>query len=141
MKQDIPDALKNNINESVLSFIKDYSAHSDVADALVKAVAPLGDVQTFCPDASQYKYLIVSTKNIIFGITVGMNKTAFRLNPLFKHRAIKTGGMDYPEAGPEWVSFTLFRDDWPEFDLKFWARKAYVIARETYIDQETEGAG
>jgi hypothetical protein len=46
---------------------------------------------------------------------------------------METGGMDYSEAGPDWVSFTLFRDDWPEFDLKFWARKAYVFARETSI--------
>lgn len=134
MKKDIPDALKNSINEPVLRSIKDYSAHSDVADALLKAVMPLGDVQAFCPDASQYRYLIVSTKNIIFGIAVGMNKAAFRLNPLFKNRAMETGGRDYSEAGPDWVSFTLFRDDWPEFDLKFWARKAYVFARETYID-------
>ena len=141
MKQDIPDALKNSINESVLISIKDYSAHSDVADALLKAVKLLGDVQAFCPDASQYRYLIVSTKNIIFGFAVGMNTIAFRLNPLFKNRAIETGGKDYSEVGLGWVSFTLFRDDWPEFDLEFWARKAYVFARETYIDLETEGAG
>ncbi len=93
----------------------------------------MGDVQAFCPDASQYRYILVSTKNIIFGLAIGMNTIAFRLNPLFKNRAIETGGKDYSEAGPDWVSFTLFRDDWPEFDLKFWARKAYVFARETSI--------
>lgn len=133
MKQDIPCDLKNSINEPVLGFIKDYSAHSDVADALLKAVTPLGDVQAFCPDASQYRYILVSTKNIVFGFSIGMNTIAFRLNPLFKNRAMETGGKDYSEAGPDWVSFTLIRDDWPEFDLKFWARKAYVFARETSI--------
>jgi len=35
-----------------------------------------------------------------------------------------------PEGGDQWVSFTLFRDDWPKPDLEFWARKAYVAARE-----------
>ena len=92
MKQDIPQDLKNRINESVLGFIKDYSAHSDIGDALLKAVAPLGDVQTYCPDASQYRYILASTKNIIFGFAVGMNTIAFRLNPLFKKRAMETGG-------------------------------------------------
>ena len=92
MKQDIPCDLKNSINEPVLSFIEDYSAHSDVADALLKAVTPRGDVQAFCPDASQYRYILVSTKNIVFGFSIGMNTIAFRLTPLFKNRAMETGG-------------------------------------------------
>jgi len=131
MSVPVPEALQNSTNTSVLEYIKDCSAHSDVVEALAEAVAPLGDVQTFCPDPSTYRYVLVSTKDVVFGLAAGMKTVAFRLDPLLKDHALQTGATDLPEAGPDWVSFTLFRDDWPEVDLMFWARKAYVFARET----------
>ena len=75
--------------------------------------------------------MVVSTNNIIFGFAQGMNMIAFRLDATFKSRAIETGGKGLSEVGPDWVFFNPFRDDWPAVDLAFWARKAYVIARET----------
>ena len=107
------------------------SAHSDVTEALLRAVKPLGDVQYYCPDLSRYRYFVVSTKTIIFGFAIGMNTVAFRLNAPFNQRAVASGGNPIPELDEEWISFILFRDDWPEVDLSFWARKAYVYARET----------
>ncbi len=117
----------------MLKLLKGVSAHSDVIEVLSHAIAPLGDVQTFCPNASKYKYVLVSTRQIIFGFASGMNSISFRLDPIIKARALKTGGKDLTAIGPEWVSFVLFRDDWPEVDTAFWARKAYVFARETHI--------
>ncbi len=128
-EQGIPDVLKHSRNEAVLEFIKDFSAHSDVAVVLEEAVARLGDVQTFCPDPLRYRYVLAFTKKIIFGFAMGSNMIAFRLNPLFKGRALETGGSDLSEPGPDWVSFVPFRDDWPEIDFKFWALKAYLCAR------------
>jgi hypothetical protein len=133
MDQNVPDNLRNRINEAVLRYIIDASAHSDVTEVLSQAIAPLGDVQTFCPNASQYKYVLVSTREIIFGFATGMNSISFRLDPIIKARALATGGNDLTSIGPEWVSFILFRDEWPEVDVTFWARKAYVFARETHI--------
>jgi len=52
------------------------------------------------------------------------------LDERMKDRALASGGVTFPECGPEWVSFTLFRSDWPKVDIEFWARKAYVAARE-----------
>ena len=130
MEQQIPNNLMNHWNKDVLNFIEGYSAHGDIAEALLKSVEPLGDVQSFCPDTSQFRYLTVSTKGIIFGIALGMHNIAFRLNPPFNARAIITGGNVISELGKEWIEFTLGRDDWPEVDLIFWARKAYVYARE-----------
>jgi hypothetical protein len=132
MDQNVPDNLRNRINKAVLSYIKDTSAHSDVAEVLSQSTAPLGGVQTFCPNASQYRYALVSTRQIIFGFACGMNSISFRLDPIIKARALTTGGNDLTAIGSEWVSFTLFRDDWPEVDVAFWARKAYVFARETH---------
>lgn len=131
MEQEVPNSLLNHWNKAILGFIKSSSAHSDIAEALSKSVELLGDVQSYCPDPSQYRYLVVSTKGIIFGIAIGMDTIAFRLNPPLNERAVITGGSRITELGDEWISFTLFRDDWPEVDLIFWARKAYVYARET----------
>ncbi len=47
----------------------------------------------------------------------------------FKARALATGAAELSQAGPDWVSVAVFRDDWPEPDLRFWARKAYLYAR------------
>ncbi len=133
MEQEIPKNLLNHKNKAVLEFIKGYSAHGDIAEALLKSVEPLGDVQSYCPDTSQYLYLVVSTKGIIFGMAIGMHNIAFRLNPPFNERAVITGGSVISKLGEEWVEFTLGRDDWPEVDLIFWARKAYVYAGESNI--------
>jgi hypothetical protein len=131
MKQAVPVAIVNATNIPVLDYIKDMSAHSDVGEVLLKAVKPLGDVQTFCPDWAQCRYVVVSAKGVIFAFAIGMNTIALRLNPPLNTRALTTGGAPVPELGDAWVKFILFRDDWPEFDLTFWARKAYVYARET----------
>jgi hypothetical protein len=47
-----------------------------------------------------------------------------------KSRALLRGGAPVSECGDEWASFMPFESDWPDVDLEFWARKAYVAARE-----------
>lgn len=133
MIQKIPTNLINNINSPVLAYIEGQSAHSDIADGLISSVKICGDVQTFCPDPDHFRYVIVSTNGIIFGLAVGMSTIAFRLDARMKSRALKTGAVDYPSCGTDWVSFhPLFEDcDWPKVDVPFWALKAYVYARET----------
>jgi hypothetical protein len=129
VEQAVPDMLRNKVNEAVLAYLRDQSAHSDGADALGAAVEPLGDVQTFCPNALQYRYVAVVTGAVIFGFATGMSSVGFRLPPELKTRALVSGADECAPAGPDWVSLTLFRDDCPEPDLRFWARKAYVYAR------------
>lgn len=130
MSRDIPPELNTIINQQVLKCLNGLSAHSDVVEVLNTAVAPLGDVQIFCPDSQQYLYVVASTKGVVFAIAVGMNTLCFRLDERMKSRALASGAAPYPECGDHWVSFALFRDDWPKVDLEFWARKAYVAARE-----------
>ena len=130
MAQNVPSELQTSINRQVLDHVKGLSAHSDIAGALGKALEPLGDVQIFCPDSHQYLYVVASTRGIIIALDVGMNTIGFRLDERMRARALASGGLPYAECGKEWVSFTLFRDDWPKIDVEFWARKAYVAARE-----------
>ena len=131
MDHPLPETLRKAVNDDVLSYVAGKSAQSDIAEALASAVKKLGDVQQFCPNTVEYKYLVVSTQGVIFGVAVGMGGLAFRLDPIFKERALRTGANDAPDIGRNWVSFTLFRSDWPAVDVEFWARKAYVFARET----------
>ncbi len=130
MLQDIPRDLETLRNRPVLRHIEGLSAHSDIVEALGTALSPLGDVQWFCPDPQAYRYVVASTGGVIFAVALGMNTIGFRLDERMKSRALASGGAPYPECGPEWVSFTPFRDDWPRIDLEFWGRKAYVAARE-----------
>jgi len=131
MTRSVPTELATRVNRQVLGHVEGLSAHSDVADALTIALKPLGDVQPFCPNPQQYRYVVASTRGVIFALALGMDTIGFRLDERMKTRALASGGAPFPECGNEWVSFTLFRDDWPKIDLEFWARKAYLAARES----------
>jgi len=72
MPEKVPNKLAIDVNRTVLAHLDSKSAHSDIAEALSTAVKPLGDVQLFCPDWKQYRYVTASTKGIIFGFAIGM---------------------------------------------------------------------
>ena len=86
----IPPELDTEQNRAVLAHLDPLSAHSDIVEVLMKAVEPLGDVQTFCPDPHEYRYVVVSTKNVVFGFAEGMTSVAFRLDERLKQRALLT---------------------------------------------------
>src|SRR5688572_6193715 len=132
MNHHLPVALDRAINRPVLAHLENLSAHSDIAEVLVRAVKPLGDVQIFCPDAATYRYILASTQGVVFGFAVGMDTVAFRLDARMKDRALATGAMAYPECGADWAAVVhhVSDSDWPKVDVEFWARKAYVYARE-----------
>ncbi len=128
--QKLPGDLAIDLNRRVLAHVAEKSAHSDLGDLLLDAVKPLGDVQLYSPDWPTYRYVVASTKHVIFGFGVEMNTLAFRLDETFKDRALATGGIEFSECGDDWVRFIPFRDDWPRIDFEFWALKAYAYARE-----------
>lgn len=127
----VPPRLATAINERVLAYLRDKSAHSDIADALRAAVHGLGDVEMFCPDAAAYRYVLAATNGVVFGFAVGQSTVAFRLDERMRGRALATGGAAHPECGADWVAVVQSRPDadWPAVDVKFWARQAYVYAR------------
>lgn len=130
MSREVPEALRTHRNSRVLAFSANLSAHSDITQAFGEALKPLGDVQRHGSRPTSHGCEIASTGGTIFSFAYGMNAVAFRLDDRMKVRALASGAEAIPECGPEWVTFTLFRDDWPRVDLEFAARKAYVSARE-----------
>ena len=118
-------------NREVLSHLEGKSAHSDLFPVLVEATNPLGDILIYCHDPGRCRYIHVSSAGVIFAFAVEMSLIVIRLDERMKERALASGAAAYPKAGSGWVSFEMFRSDWPEADLKFWARKAYGAARES----------
>ena len=125
----VPLPLQTKTNAPVLAWLTDKSAHDEVAAALLGATRALGDVVTYCPDPKQFRYVATATRGIIFGVATGMSAVSFRLDREMCQRALQSGAEAAAEIGPDWVSFTLFRSDWPAHDLAFWALKAYALAR------------
>ena len=132
MPEPVSPELVTAVNAAVLGHVGELSAHPDIAEVLTGAVGPLGDVRLFCPDWERCRYVVASTKGVVFGLAVGMDTVAFRLDPEMKARALLTGGEPYTGCGDEWVAVVHRRadSDWPAVDVGFWARKAYVFARE-----------
>jgi hypothetical protein len=131
MTEGAPAHLAIPANARVLAHLRDLSAHSDIVDVLLEAVQPLGDVQLFCPDHARYRYVLASTRSIVFGFAVGTSTVAFRLDERMRGRAVRTGGVAYPACGDEWIAVVhdLPDADWPSVDVRFWARQAYIHAR------------
>ncbi|HUG11437.1 MAG TPA: hypothetical protein VMM36_10505 [Opitutaceae bacterium] len=139
MAESVPHSLLIDANRKVLAHIAMLSAHSDIAGILRLAVSALGDVKLFCPDWNSYRYVVAYTDSIIFGVALGMDTVAFRLDPRMKQRALATGGVAIPECGDEWVAVVhrLHDSDWPAVDATFWARKAYAAARASRDERRT----
>ncbi|MDH3857935.1 MAG: hypothetical protein OEV07_08075 [Gammaproteobacteria bacterium] len=127
--QPLPASVSNDKNQDILMFLQGKNAHSDVADVLIEASAPLGDVQLYSSEPANYGYIVLTTQDVVFAVAYGMSQIGFRLDETFKGRALETGGLNATEVGPDWVAFDLFRTNYPVVDLLFWARKAYLIAR------------
>ena len=104
MSKGVPPELETAVNRPVLAHLDGKSAHSDIAQVLMDAVKPLDDVQLFCPNWHDFRYVVASTKGVIFGFAIGMNTIAFRLDEKMKHRALLTGGTAYAECGDDWAA-------------------------------------
>ena len=127
--QPLPASVHNDKNHDIMMFLQAKSAHSDLADVLVEAVAPLGDVQLYSSEPANYGYIVLTTQDVVFAVAYGMSQIGLRLDETFKGRALETGGLNATEIGLDWVAFEMFRTNYPAVDLLFWARKAYLIAR------------
>jgi hypothetical protein len=117
----------DELNAPVLAYVAQHSAHSDVVMELQRSLHGLG-AAVMHGDLAAYRAPHVTADGVVFACATGMHHLHFRLPPVLLDRARATGA-EGSSAGPDWAMFTLFRTDWPQFDLVFWARKAYDSAR------------
>jgi hypothetical protein len=115
-------------NPEAEAFFAPLSAHSDVASAFVDALRKLGDYGVHAAPR-EYGALFAVTADVVFAGAAGMASTYWRLSTADRAVALATGATEAAALGPEWVEITLFRDGWPDPDLRHWALCAYRYAR------------
>lgn len=82
------------------------SAHSDVAEELVRAGAGVTGVRSYCPDPSRYAFAVLYLGDLtIIGLAFGMSGLAFRLPQARLAEALRDGDAVADELEPAWVRF------------------------------------
>ena len=114
-------------NPEAEAFFAPLSSHSDVASAFFDSLRALGDYDVQ-KAPREYGALFAVTADTVFAGAAGMASTFWRLSAPDRAIALATGAKE-AAVGPEWVEITLFRNDWPDPDLRHWALCAYRYAR------------
>ena len=115
-------------NHEAEAFFAPLSAHSDVASQFFDSLRKLGDYDVNSAPR-EYGALFAVTADTIFAGAAGMASTYWRLSAADRAIALATGAGEAPALGPDWVEIRLFRNDWPNPDLRHWALCAYRYAR------------
>jgi len=95
-------------NASVLAFLRRTmpSAHTDVADELIRSARGLAGVRSWCPDPARYAFVVLHVADgTIFGLAYGQSSLGFRLSEERGGEAAADGGRAADEIGPGWVRF------------------------------------
>ena len=104
---DIPE------NASVLGFLRDSnpSAHSDVAEELMRSAEGIPGIAHHCPDSQHYAFVVLHLKDsTIIGLAYGQSALAYRL-PDHRHaEACEQRGWPAEELGLGWVRFEPWSD-------------------------------
>ncbi len=115
-------------NPEVKKFFKPLSAHSDVAEELLKSLRRLGEYEVVQANALEYGAFYAVTSQVAFCGASGMRDTYWRLRPSDRDIAIASGA-EPASIGAEWIKIECFRSNWPNPDLMHWALRAYDYAR------------
>jgi hypothetical protein len=114
-------------NPNVEKYYSELSAHSDVAEEFLKSLKRLGDCRV-SGGGNDYAALYAVTNGLVFCAAAGMSETYWRLRPS-DVKIAKATGANRTAVGPEWMEVVLFRPDWPQPDIAYWALRAYDFAR------------
>ena len=115
-------------NPEAEAFFAPLSAHSDVASELAEALRELGDWELRMAPR-EYGAAFAVTADTVFAGASGAASTYWRLSTTDRATALATGASEAAGLGTEWVEIILFRDGWPNPDLRHWALCAYRYAR------------
>jgi hypothetical protein len=82
------------------------SAHSDVADELIRSARSLAGVSHYCPDPNRYAFVLLHLQDFsIFGLAYGQSVLGYRLPEGRIAEALHEGGSPALELGRSWVVF------------------------------------
>lgn len=125
----VPSAIDVAANRAVLEFVRDLSTHSDVWEKLWGALEPLDDVEAFCPDPANYRYVVAYVGSRIFAFAVGMSNIYVRLDSADRSRALARGARfdDVPDG--TWVYFQLWQGAGRGVEFSEFVERAYEYAK------------
>ena len=128
------DLVDADANREVLRYLAEHrpSCHSDPGGALIKSAEKCGEWIAYSPSFANCAYVALITRRRIFALGIGQRTVCYRLSASSHAIALQTGATELAELGTEWACFELYRPDWPQADLPFWALQAYVNARTAY---------
>jgi hypothetical protein len=100
-------------NSSVLAFLRDTnpSAHSDVAEELLRSAEGIPGVAHYCPDSQSYAFVILHlADSTIIGMAYGQSALAYRLPHHLHAEACEQRACAAAELGPDWLRFEPWSD-------------------------------
>jgi hypothetical protein len=101
-------------NADVLSFLRAHnpSAHSDVAEELLRSAEGVPGVAHYCPNRQAYAFVVLYVADsTIVGLAYGQSALAFRLPGARVTEACGQGGWPAEDIGPDWIRFEPWSDD------------------------------
>ena len=118
-------------NAEVLSFLStnNPSAHSDVAEELLRSAEGVPGVRYYCPDSKGYAFVVIHLEDsTIVGLAYGQSALAFSLPGHLHAEACEQGGWAGEELGAGWIRFEPWSDsetlDESRRRLAHWCRVA-----------------
>lgn len=130
MRNEVPDYLKQAVNERVLEYLASKSSHGDLTEVFLKTIEGLAGVDYFYPNHKPYSYCMAVVDSTIFGFCQNMRSISFLLPENLHADACKDGGIPNEELEE------LGWFDFPAFDTNInpncvsWANAAYLNARK-----------
>ena len=118
-------------NADVVAFLRtnNPSAHSDVAEELLRSAEGVPGVSHYCPDSKSYAFVVLHLEDsTIIGLAYGQSALAFRLPDHMHAEACEQGGWAAEELGAGWIRFEPWSDsetlDESRHRLAHWCRVA-----------------
>ena len=123
-------------NAEVVAFLRatNPSAHSDVAEELLRSAEGVPGVSYYCPDSKSYAFVVFHLEDLnIIGLAYGQSALAFRLPGYLHAEACAQRGWAAEELGAGWIRFEPWSDsetlDESRRRLAHWCRVAAGKAR------------
>ena len=115
MNLEIPNSLNTPVNKVVLNYLKPLSCHGDNIRPLIEILENYPEVQSFCPNGAEYKYVFYYVNRVIFAFGAGMRNISIKVPEEQQDYAKSTGAVQIRDAGKDWYEWDFQSEYIPEF--------------------------